>query len=208
MARKKQGKSKKLPAKQRELGDATVPKPRRALTNKQQRFVDEYCTNGWNGGRAVMDAGYAAKTMDVAYSIAYENLRKPQIVAAIAERKAELARKCEITLQGQQEKYERTGRAAEAAGQYSAAVRAYDSQTRIIGGFEQDNAQRRAQGQTLIEILAIVDGGTKGVLPCEEVESQPKAGAKRVQSQVLPVAQAGPESPQNGRQATDGPGGG
>ena len=28
------------------------------LTGKQERFIDEYCSNGWNGTQAVVDAGY------------------------------------------------------------------------------------------------------------------------------------------------------
>jgi phage terminase small subunit len=49
------------------------------LTTKQQRFVDAYVANP-NGARAAIQAGYSAKT---ARAIASENLRKPEIVAAI-----------------------------------------------------------------------------------------------------------------------------
>lgn len=55
-----------------------------ALTLKQRRFVEEYVRNGGNGTRAAL---FAYDTVDpvTAASMARENLRKPQIKAAIAE---------------------------------------------------------------------------------------------------------------------------
>jgi len=60
-----------------------------ALNPRQDRFVDEYLLDG-NGTQAAIRAGYSAKT---AYSIASENLRKPDIQQAIAERQRQLAEK-------------------------------------------------------------------------------------------------------------------
>ena len=57
------------------------------LTDKQQRFVDEYCID-CNGTQAAVRAGYSAAS---AYSIASENLRKPEIRTAIDERLSLLA---------------------------------------------------------------------------------------------------------------------
>lgn len=53
-----------------------------ALTGKQKRFANAYLSC-WNGTKAAIDAGYSA---DSASSIAYENLRKPQIQAYIRAR--------------------------------------------------------------------------------------------------------------------------
>ena len=50
-----------------------------SLTPKQHRFIDEFIVCG-NGSEAARRAGYSERT---AYQIAYENLRKPEIVAAI-----------------------------------------------------------------------------------------------------------------------------
>lgn len=55
-----------------------------ALTPKQQRFVDEYLVD-LNATQAAIRAGYSAKT---AYSIGSENLTKPEIAAAIAQKQA------------------------------------------------------------------------------------------------------------------------
>ena len=58
------------------------------LNNKQRAFVDTYLANGFNATRAATKVGYSPKT---AYSIGSENLRKPEIKAAISERMAEVA---------------------------------------------------------------------------------------------------------------------
>jgi phage terminase small subunit len=49
------------------------------LTPKQRRFVDEYLASP-NGTQAAIKAGYSAKT---ARAIASENLRKPEVKAAV-----------------------------------------------------------------------------------------------------------------------------
>lgn len=51
------------------------------LTPKQQAFVDEYLLD-FNATQAAIRAGYSKHT---AAEIAHENLRKPQIQAALAE---------------------------------------------------------------------------------------------------------------------------
>ena len=58
------------------------------LNNKQRAFVDTYLANGFNATREATKVGYSPKT---AYSIGSENLRKPEIKAAISERMAEAA---------------------------------------------------------------------------------------------------------------------
>ena len=63
------------------------------LTPKQESFVAEYLLDG-NGTRAALIAGYSPKT---AYQIAHENLRKPEIVAAIRRAQRETRERLEIT---------------------------------------------------------------------------------------------------------------
>ncbi|MFP3638122.1 terminase small subunit [Paraburkholderia sp. SIMBA_054] len=65
----------------------------KGLSGKQQRFVDEYLID-LNATQAALRAGYSAKT---ASAIGAENLRKPQIAAAIAAARAKTANKLEIT---------------------------------------------------------------------------------------------------------------
>lgn len=64
-----------------ELGDTAK------LTTNQKRFVEEYCSNGYNATRAAIAAGYSEKTAAVT---GHENLRKPNISQAIKARLEEL----------------------------------------------------------------------------------------------------------------------
>lgn len=57
------------------------------LTAKQSNFVKEYCKD-FNATQSAIRAGYSAKT---AYSIGDENLKKPEIYAAITARLDELS---------------------------------------------------------------------------------------------------------------------
>lgn len=56
------------------------------LSTKQRAFIDHYLAT-WNASEAARRAGYSAKT---AGAIGHENLKKPEIAAAVEERIAEL----------------------------------------------------------------------------------------------------------------------
>lgn len=60
-----------------------MPKPAKGkkLTDKEEAFCREYVIS-WNATRAAIDAGYSKK---MAYSIGYENTKKPHIKARIEE---------------------------------------------------------------------------------------------------------------------------
>ena len=64
-----------------------------ALTEKQARFVAEYLVD-LNATQAAIRAGYSERTAEV---IGYENLRKPQISAAIEQAIQDRQRRTEIT---------------------------------------------------------------------------------------------------------------
>jgi len=65
------------------------------LTEKQKKFCNEYLID-LNGTQAAIRAGYSKKT---AYSIAEENLRKPDIKTYIKAKQDKLKAKTEITLE-------------------------------------------------------------------------------------------------------------
>lgn len=65
-----------------------------SLTVKQQRFVEEYCVD-FNATQAAIRAGYSK---NVPSEIGYENLRKPQIAKAIADRLDALSMSAEEAL--------------------------------------------------------------------------------------------------------------
>ncbi len=73
------------------------------LTDKQQRFVEEYLVD-LNATQAAVRAGYSAKTASV---IGAENLAKPNIQKAIQARQEELKIKTEITQEWVVERYRR-----------------------------------------------------------------------------------------------------
>lgn len=63
------------------------------MTERQQRFVDEYLIDG-NATQAAIRAGYSERT---AAQIGAENLRKPDIAAAIAIAKADRSARLRIS---------------------------------------------------------------------------------------------------------------
>jgi phage terminase small subunit len=76
-----------------------MPKPSREykgflLTDKQIRFCQEYCRNGWNGTQAAIKAGYS---VDTAKQIATENLSKPVIREYIDKIKNDFELLCGIS---------------------------------------------------------------------------------------------------------------
>jgi phage terminase small subunit len=75
------------------IGLYTMAKPK-PLTKKQQVFIDEYLQT-WNAAGAARLAGYSERS---AYSQGWENLRKPEIQAAIKERLDEVHMSADETL--------------------------------------------------------------------------------------------------------------
>lgn len=65
------------------------------LRPKQQRFCDEYLID-FNATRAAIAAGYSKKT---AKAIGAENLTKPDINAYIEQKRAEIAKKNELSIE-------------------------------------------------------------------------------------------------------------
>ena len=59
------------------------------LTQKQQRFVDEYIISG-NATQSYRKAGYSAKSDNVAWSEASKLLRNPKVKAELDKRNAEI----------------------------------------------------------------------------------------------------------------------
>ena len=62
------------------------------LTEKQQRFVEEYLID-FNATQAAIRAGYSART---ASAVGHENLRKPDIVKALNEAKQKRCMRTQI----------------------------------------------------------------------------------------------------------------
>lgn len=112
----------------------------RQLTVKQQRFRDAYCANGGNGTQAAIDAGYSEA---VAKEIAYENLTKPHIKAAIDEFRAQNAAKADITVQSITKELQQIAQKATESGQHSAAVSAQLGVAKLHGLLTEDRRNAR-----------------------------------------------------------------
>ena len=70
-----------------------TPRKRRPLTPRQVRFVAEYLVD-LNSTQSAIRAGYAPKRAD---QIGYENLRKPEVAAAVAKGTARHLEKAELS---------------------------------------------------------------------------------------------------------------
>lgn len=68
-----------------------------ALTAKQEIFVSAYCSNGFNGTKAALEAGYSEHS---AGAISSENLQKPEIIEAIDRFKLSVVKRHGITVNG------------------------------------------------------------------------------------------------------------
>jgi phage terminase small subunit len=93
------------------------------LTGKQQAFIEHYLGDcKYNATEAAARAGCKGNraTLQV---VGVENLSKPIIKEAIAERMVEIREKTEITVAYIQAEHERLAKLAEAKGDYSTATR-------------------------------------------------------------------------------------
>jgi hypothetical protein len=101
---------------------------RAQLSLKQQRFVKAYASLG-NGTEAARQAGY--KAGNAVGQQAYENLKKPEIIAAVQQEVERIA--LEITPDRVQRRLDEIGREAQAEGQFGPAVRAEELLGKSIG---------------------------------------------------------------------------
>lgn len=108
------------------------------LTDKQRRFVEEYCSNGFNATQAAKTAGYSEKT---AQEIGSQNLSKLMVQDAIQEFMAVASKKALLTtedvVRGLKKEAEYEGEGASP----SARVSAWKALTDYTGGFD-NNRQK------------------------------------------------------------------
>jgi len=111
------------------------------MTDKQERFCQEYVANGNNATKAAKAAGYSKKT---AQRIGSENLSKPVIINRIDELRKPIAEKLKITkelvLQGILD-------IARNGEQENNRLKAHDMLGKYAGIYEVDNRQGATQIQ-------------------------------------------------------------
>lgn len=146
------------------------------LTQKQEKFCNEYLVD-LNATQAAIRAGYSSKT---AYSVASENLRKPEIQKYIAElqegikkrnrisqdeivqRLIEIANRCMQNVpvmyydKADKEWKHEGADCGEPVYKFDAqgAIKAFDLLSKINGFYEKDNAQKLPSKQEIkVEIV-------------------------------------------------------
>jgi len=119
------------------------------LTPKQAVFVQEYLVD-FNATRAAIKAGYSKKT---AYTIGFENLKKPEIAEAIAKAQAKLAEKTEITQERVVADIVRIGNKAEDHQKFGDALKSRELLAKHLGMFV-ERVQHGFDERTLATILS------------------------------------------------------
>jgi phage terminase small subunit len=109
----------------------------RGLSLKQQRFIDAYLEKG-NATQAAIDAGYKCRSRAVAQTIGSQNLLNPMIAARLAQRRAEISAQTGITVESVQNRLLAEAELASQEGKRSAAVAAYGTLLKSIGGMTGD----------------------------------------------------------------------
>jgi hypothetical protein len=150
----------------REISEKAEGKGQRksGLTAKQAKFVEEYCIDQ-NGTQAALRAGYSEKT---AYAIASENLRKPEISAAILERMAEHRARCETSIDGLTGKLWDICTAAMHRNQNSSAVQAVMAIARLHGFLNKE----ANNGELGFDLAAVILEGHKRLREFRKADEQ------------------------------------
>lgn len=130
------------------------------LTTKQQLFISAYCSNGYNGTQAAIEAGYSENT---ARAIATENLAKPYIIEEIDKYKASISERHMITVDSLIKELEEARKIALEAEtpQSSAAIAATMGKAKLCGLDKQIIDHQNSDGSlskpTIIELVAPSD---------------------------------------------------
>ena len=113
------------------------------ITDKQQSFVDHYCTDAaFNASKAYVLAGYSKINAD---GNACRLIVKDSIKQAIVNKKASIALKMGLTRELQTQRITRQYDKADANNDIRAALAALDQLNRRIGYYAEDNSQKQSQ---------------------------------------------------------------
>lgn len=115
----------------------------------QKRFIRELPKNR-TATKAAIRAGYSKRTAGV---IASENLRKPEIAAAIIAKQNQLDDESMIDAVWLRKQFKHNAELAQVAGQYSATNSALDSLGKHAGFYAKDNKQRCDATRKLLDML-------------------------------------------------------
>lgn len=131
----------------------------RKLTAKQERFVEEYLID-LNATQAARRAGYSEKT---AYSIGQENLKKPEIEAALDAARQMVAERVEVdqdkVIAGLLKEAEFTGEGAS----HGARVSAWEKLGKHLGMFvDKHEHAGKDGGPFIVEVVNFAENSNTG----------------------------------------------
>jgi len=115
------------------------------LTDKQRRFIEEYCSNGFNATQAAISAGYSAKT---AKDIACQNLAKVYIQEEIQAFMSKATEKALCTTEDVVRGLLREAEYYDEGATPSARVSALKALTDYTGGF--DNNKQKIETKEVV----------------------------------------------------------
>ncbi|MGP5346114.1 terminase small subunit [Psychrobacter celer] len=123
------------------------------LTDKQQRFVDEYLVDS-NATQAAIRSGYS---VDSARQSGYDNMTKPYIQDAIAEGRAKIVKRNAITIDDLINELEQARTAAMTAetAQSSAAVAATMGKAKMLGFLIDKKEHSGKDGEPLFPSITV-----------------------------------------------------
>ena len=107
-----------------------------ALTTKQELFVSAYCSNGYNGTKAAIEAGYSEHT---AKEQASQNLTKIEIIDAIDRYKLSVAKRHGITVDVKLRRQFTDRRQRFTPGQFTAGDMLTNTVKDFVGAFSVDH---------------------------------------------------------------------
>ena len=158
-----------------------------ALKSVMQELFVTSLLAGINQQDAYRNAYKTRKSKDnVIAANASELVRKPNVSIRLAYKRALLAKKAEITEEGQIKRFQHLSQKAEDLKQIASAISAEDKIKTICGLYEKDNKQK--QGKSIVEILAIVANAKRQrQLQGSEVDSK---GLNPVEATIMPEEEA------------------
>lgn len=105
------------------------------LTDKQRRFVEEYCSNGFNATKAAIAAGYSEKG---ARQVASDTLAKTYVQDAVQEFMSRATKKALVTTEMLVEKLLNESEYYGEGASHSARIAAVKVLTDYTGGFDKN----------------------------------------------------------------------
>ena len=117
------------------------------LTAKQQRFVEEFCSNGFNATKAAISAGYSEKTAQEQSS---RLLSKVIVSDAVQEFMNKATKKALVTTEDIVKELWQLGRYAEAESVRHSALKTL---TDFTGGFDSNKKQVEHSGTVPLTIV-------------------------------------------------------